>query len=147
MTKNIVFAVAVAVASQACISDEPEGTADRESELGLPGSGANGNHFYYAAYSKKPYIYMGCPDPGPEPVWSQNPQLLAKKGMRTIELELGTAVALEVRAKAMPKGVEFRANDRGGTFSIPEASGKVPLTLAVTHRACTFEVNVEVAYQ
>jgi hypothetical protein len=146
MTKKIVFAVAVALASQACISEDIEDTTAAESALGIPGGGSNGNHFYFAAYSKVPYIYKGCPDPGPEP-WYGKATLLAKKGTREIELELGTAVALDVRARALPDGVALKPNARGATIIIGNPVDVVPVKLAVSHRSCTYEVQVDVAYQ
>jgi hypothetical protein len=146
MTKKIVFVMAVALASQACLSEDLEDTTATESELGIPGGGSNGNHFYFAAYSKVPYIYKGCPDPGPEP-WNGKATLLAKKGTREIELELGTAVALDVRARSLPAGVTLKPNARGATFTIGNPSDLVPMTLAVSHRSCTYEVQIEVAYQ
>lgn len=146
MTNKIVFAAAVALASQACVSEDIEDTTVAESQLGIPGGGSSGNHFYFAAYSWQPYIYKGCPDPGPEP-WYGGATLLAKKGTRIIELELGTAVALDVRARSLPAGVEIKPDARGATFIIGNPVDTVPITLAVTHRSCTYEVKVEVAYR
>ena len=145
MTKNIGFALSVALASQACVADEADTTA-AESELGIPGGGSGGNHFYFAAYEKVPYIYKGCPDPGPEP-WNVKATLLAKKGMRTIELELGTAVALDVRARGLPDGVSFKPNARGGTFTVGDPTGLKGVSLAVSHLRCQYDVQAEIAYQ
>jgi hypothetical protein len=147
MTKKIVFAVAVALASQACISEDIEDTTTAaESELGIPGGGSSGNHFYFAAYSKVPYIYKGCPDPGPEP-WNSKPTLLAKKGMKVIELELGTAVALEVRAGSLPAGMTIKPNARGATLVIGNPNDLVPFSLKVSHKTCAYEVQAEIAFQ
>jgi hypothetical protein len=94
MKTQILGALALALASQACMNAETLGTDS--SELGIPPTGGTSDHFYWEAYEKQPYIYKGCPDPGPEP-WAERATLQARRGTGVLE-RAGTAVALDIRA-------------------------------------------------
>lgn len=131
------------MASQACATEE---LSDVSSELGLPPGGSNGNHFYWAAYSKAPYIYKGCPDPGPEP-WAERATLLARRGTQVLELELGTEVALAVRAIDIPAGVAFEPNSRGATITVRDPFVDVAFSFGVASGRCSYTLGAEVAYQ
>jgi hypothetical protein len=142
------FALVLAIG--ACATDEAtevtEGTT--VSALGIPPTGGTSNRFYWEAYEWAPYIYKGCPDPGPEP-WAENATLMPRRGTSVLELELGTAVALDVRAIALPRGVSFKPNARGGTISVgdPHVGDPLGITLKVTHGDCSYELGAEIAYQ
>ena len=142
------FALALVVASQACATDEVEPTSFAASELGLSPGGTKLNHFYWAAYDEKPYIYKGCPDPGPEP-WRETATLYARRGTAELELELGTAVPLEIRPTVVPRGVAFRPNERGLTISVGDAFVGDPFrwTMVVASGRCSYELNAQVVYE
>lgn len=132
----------------ACVDIDDADTGTTASELGLQPGGANGNHFYWAAYEKKPYIYKGCPDPGPEP-WAERATLFVRRGTPVIELELGTAVALDVRALEVPPdpGFGFRGNSRGATIAVPEGAERLAFTFLVNNERCTYELEAEIVVE
>jgi hypothetical protein len=143
--RHALAGLALALASQACTTED---VSNVSSELGLPPGGGNGNNFYWAAYAKAPYIYKGCPDPGPEP-WAERATLLARRGTGVLELELGTAVALDVRALSLPRGVRLVPNTRGATITVDDPSVGEPLALSigVASGRCAYDLEAEIAYQ
>ena len=130
------------VLASACVA---ETTSTTESELGLKPTGGSGSHFYWAAYEQQPYIYKGCPEPGPEP-WAERATLYIEPGTRTIELELGTAVPLEVRALSVPRGMTIMGHSRGATISHEDTWVGDPFTLLVTSGRCSYEIEAEIAF-
>jgi hypothetical protein len=130
----------------ACVdTDATETTA---AELGLQPTGASGNHFHWNAYEKKPYIYMGCPDPGPQP-WAERATLFVRRGTPVIELELGTAVALNVRALEVPPdpGFEFRGHSRGATIAVPEGAEHLAFSFLVNNERCNYTLEAEIVVE
>lgn len=127
----------------ACV--ETDGTDTTASELGLQPGGANGNRFHWNAYEKKPYIYMGCPDPGPEP-WAELATLFVPRGMGVIELELGTAVTLDLRLGEIPPdpGFWFRPNSRGATIGIPQGAEQLRFSFTAISGRCSYELDAEI---
>jgi len=143
--RHALTTLALALASQACATEDLSTT---DSELGIPPSGGSGSHFYWAAYEKVPYIYKGCPDPGPEP-WAERATLLARRGTNVLELELGTAVPLEIRATSLPRGMALKPNSRGATLVVDDASVGDPIgfTMSVVSGRCSYELAAEISYQ
>lgn len=143
------LAVALTLIASACATTEEAGDlGTTESELGIPPTGGSGNKFHWNAYEKKPYIYKGCPDPGPEP-WAEKATLMPRVGTRVLELELGTAVPLNLRALSLARGVTFTPNSRGATIAVdnPSIGDPLGMTLLVTSGACSYEIEAEIAYQ
>jgi hypothetical protein len=130
----------------ACVDMDDTATTSESSELGLEPGGTNGNHFYWAAYSKVPYIYKGCPDPGPEP-WAERATLYVPRGMNVIELELGTEVPLNIRGLSIPTGMAFRPDTRGATIGIPTGARYLPFTFLVNSDRCNYELEAEIVVQ
>lgn len=91
---------------------------------------------------------MGCPDPGPEP-WAERATLFVPRGMGIIELELGTAVPLEIRARSLPPdpGFAFRPNSRGATIAIPDGSRYLPFSFVAISGRCSYELDAEIVVE
>ena len=130
----------------ACVDMDDADVGTTASELGLEPGGSNGNHFHWNAYSKVPYIYKGCPDPGPEP-WAELATLHVPRGMNVIELELGTEVPLNIRGLSIPTGMAFRPNERGATIGIPTGARYLPFTFLVNSERCTYELEAEIVVE
>ena len=145
---SLALSLTLSLGLGACVDMDDTDTETTASELGLQPGGANGNHFYWAAYEKQPYIYKGCPDPGPQP-WAERPTLFVPRGMGTIELELGTAVPLEIRALEVPPdpGFAFRPNSRGATISIPAGPPLLPFSFLVNNERCSYELDAEIVVE
>jgi len=140
------LSVIALVLASACVA---ETTSTVDSELGLEPGGTNGNHFYWAAYQQQPYIYKGCPDPGPEP-WAEAAVLHAKKGTSMIELELGTAVPLDVRGLNVPRGMSILGNDRGAVMAVDmflAEAGEVRFSLLVNNERCSYELDAMISFE
>lgn len=148
-TTTISGAVALALAlltPTGCVTDEPA-TGTAASGLGLHGGGAAGNHFYWAAYEKQPYIYKGCPDPGPEP-WAEAAVLFARRGTSMIELELGTAVPLTVRPLSLPRGMSVMPNSRGMDIAVGDPYGDpLRFTFQVDSGACSYQLEAAIVFE
>jgi hypothetical protein len=130
----------------ACVDIDDADVGTTASELGLQPGGANGNHFYWAAYSKEPYIYKGCPDPGPEP-WAERATLYVPRGMNVIELELGTAVPLNIRGRSIPEGMAFRPDSRGATIGIPTGARELAFSVLVNNERCNYVLDAEIVVE
>jgi hypothetical protein len=141
--KNL--SVIALVLASACVA---ETTTTVDSELGLEPGGGSGNHFYWAAYEKQPYIYKGCPDPGPEP-WAEAAVLHAKKGTTTIELELGTAVPLNVSGLDVPRGLTIVGNDRGASMAVDMFldADRIPFSLLVNNERCSYQLDAVIWFE
>jgi hypothetical protein len=140
---SLTLALSLSLGVAGCVETDDTGTT--AAELGLQPGGANGNSFYWAAYDHKPYIYMGCPDPGPEP-WAERATLYVPRGMPVVELELGTAVALDIRALELPPDpdFQFRPNARGATIGIPEGAEQLSFSFRATSGRCSYELDAEI---
>lgn len=132
----------------ACIDMDDNVVGTTSSELGLQPGGPNGNHFYWAAYSKAPYIYKGCPDPGPEP-WAEAATLFARRGTRVVELELGTAVPLNIRALEVPPDpyFSFRPTSTGANIAIPEGPQHLRFSFLVNSGRCNYTLDAEIVVE
>jgi hypothetical protein len=148
---SLTLALSLAFGGLAACVDMEDADVDvgtTASELGLQPGGSNGNHFYWAAYDEKPYIYKGCPDPGPEP-WAERATLHVPRGMNVIELELGTEVALNIRALEVPPdpGFWFRPNTRGATIGIPTGARYLPFSFLVNNERCNYTLDAEIVVE
>lgn len=137
----------LALASPGCLSDEPT-TTETAAELASSGDRSGIAHFYWAAYDDEPYIYKGCPDPGPEP-WRDRARIAVPRGTDIVEVELGTAVPLAIRALDVPRGLDLRAHDRGVTISVgdPFVGDPIPWSILVADEGCSFELHAELAFE
>lgn len=138
----------LALATPGCLSEEPT-TSDTEAELGLSGDGRyDVARFYWAAYEDEPYIYKGCPEPGPQP-WRDRARIAVPRGTDVVEVELGTAVPLEIRALDVPRGLDLRAHDRGVTISVgdPFVGDPIPWSILVNNEKCSYELHAELAFE
>lgn len=141
------FALALVLAAQACVpADEDLGTT--AFQLGLQPTGGSTNHFYWAAYEDAPYIYKGCPEPGPQP-WAERATLHARRGESQLEVELGTAVALDVQALSAPRGVRLTPNPRGVTITVgdPFVGDPFVWSIRVIHERCAYDLEAEIVYE
>ena len=95
--------------------------------------------FSWAAFDRAPYLYTGCPDPGPEP-WRDIPAIVARGGDALVDVELASAVALDVAVVTAPSNGTITTSSHG--FAFVPAAGAEPSTsrvaLRVTHDACTY---------
>jgi len=148
-SRQIITTFALVLAASACATTEETGElGTTESALGIPPTGGSSNKFHWNAYEKKPYIYKGCPDPGPDPAWAEKATLLPRAGTRVLEVELGTAVPLNVRVLSLSRGLRFTPKENGATIAVDSPSlGGLAFTLLVTSGDCSYELDAEIEYQ
>jgi hypothetical protein len=54
--------------------------------------------------------------------------------------------AARIPAPSLPEGATLKPNSRGATITIGNPNDLVGITLGVSHKACSYKVQVEVAY-
>lgn len=145
-TFQILTALALGLSAGACVADDLGATS---SELASqPDGTGRSQHFYWAAYEDAPYIYKGCPEPGPQP-WRAPAAIESKLGTEQIEVELGTAVALDIAVLEAPRDVELTPNPRGVSISVgdPFVGDPIPWKLRVSHESCSYELSAEITFR
>ena len=97
----------------------------------------------WPAYANPPYIYKGCPDPGPEP-WRAVKSIVAEPGVTAIEVRLRSTVPLRVEVTAAPRNGRVAATARGFTF-VPSttAATRERVRLRITSGACKYDATAE----
>lgn len=97
----------------------------------------------WRAYSREPYVYMGCPDPGPAP-WTDVPTFAIDGASASLEVDLASAVPLGVTVVAAPSNGRVLTSSYGFAF-VPNttAATRDRVTLRVTSGTCQYDVTAE----
>ena len=99
--------------------------------------------FYWAAYAWAPYIYKGCPDPGPEP-WGLTPIIHADPRAQVVDVELGSAVALDVEVMTAPHNGRIIPSSHGFAF-LPSTTEPTRdrVELRIASGACSYKASAD----
>jgi hypothetical protein len=141
-------ALALALSCAACVETDDQ-LATATSDLGLEPDDSSGSRFYWAAYQHEPYIYKGCPEPGPDPQpWAEAAELRVRKDVRTLQLELGTAVSLDIEPLSAPRGIELVPTKTGLDVNIAAAYDSfAPISFLVNNEKCSFKLEAELQFE
>jgi Zn-dependent metalloprotease len=84
----------------------------------------------------RPYIYRGCPEPGPEP-WREIQEILVDKQARGIEVVFASAVPLGIRVEQSGRG-SVKIGERNQLIYMPPREGfqTERLYVALEDRSC-----------